>query len=1085
MSSLKAYCSFLSIVFTLNIASLCAQINGPSTICKNAINNYSFKPGSGLSISSIQWTFGNGNTSNNTTPSYAYSNPGKYTIHAFVTYSNNSTVNDSLAVEVFDLPKAYFYPLPQNDSCLKSNRICFRDTSSPANPSQTIVNRLMVWGDGSFNNAAFPKKGQDICYKYTLADKYTVRMEIKDNKGCLSTVSKEIAVIESVIPGLEFTSSFSDCQTKQLCIRNNSTSAALNKAKFRWLIDSLPLDSNTYLINRKCLNYKSNKTIQVKLFAFVNPVCMDSISDSFTLEIDALPKKLFIKDTMECYGANTMNLTSIPDVKRDDIRWFVDNKNVSPFNKSNINTFSNKLTPGTHQAAVQIVRGTCTITLIDSFKILGPVAVMRLYDNIQCFGNRDVFMVDNSLGIQRENCKFLWKIQDPYGEACIQERTKDINKFKNCNISKDWFNKHIFSKQGGSSQITLIVSDTVNNCVDSSFGIVEMNACSPILEPDTLEMCADAKFFDNTLPPYPYKYSLDSGMNWHVFSSNVFHQPGTYKTSYIFRTVLLGWAEHYGDDSIKTHPDSMIYHDTIINHQTLLILEPRKDSIYIRIDGKCKPYTINVFFTNSTFYPGEKITILWPDNKSYSKTFTDTTLITNIAHTINRPINGDVKVITVAKNGCQNLFQEKIAIGKSMFIIPLKHINCLEDKICFNARVFDSKKGVNWYRNTSTNYIEWIFPDTSAPVTRWNPCYKFTTSGMQPFKVIAYDEYGCADTLIDSVFIQDVKANVSKNATYIFCSELKQFYDSSSFILNPSYRKNILGYYVDSIIFYSWQFGNGSFSSLKKNPLQSINTSADSVDAALAVRTVSGCMDTFKFNIRVIGTKPYFTLYDTIGCNQLTVNFVNKSRNCKEYIWSFGDSNQTILQRFDKQNIQFTYDKPGRYSISLIGIDTIFNPFTQSFQYCASSFPDKIIQKDSIRSVLVLPLYKTSILCPDSICVNSQFTINSTTDSNYQFEKWNLDDGTFLDTIPPSKIRHSYSNPGTYEIKLNPYYTDQLKNSCKNSAKKTITVLGVESLFDIDPNSKPPEFKFINKSLPSTASLNWNFWTTRRLWPII
>ncbi|MCC6818412.1 MAG: PKD domain-containing protein, partial [Bacteroidia bacterium] len=230
------------------------------------------------------------------------------------------------------------------------------------------------------------------------------------------------------------------------------------------------------------------------------------------------------------------------------------------------------------------------------------------------------------------------------------------------------------------------------------------------------------------------------------------------------------------------------------------------------------------------------------------------------------------------------------------------------------------------------------------------------------------------------------------------------------------------------------------------------------------------------FDITVVGPKPYFNIKDTIGCNSLNAEFVNLSRNCKQYVWSFGDSANSTLQVSDKQTVNFNYTKPGRYYISLVGIDTIFNPFTNRFEYCFNTFPDKVFQKDTHRTVLVLPFVKTGINALDTVCIGTEVLFTSLSDSGYQREYWQLGDTSFIDTLSsPSKVIHRFQNAGQYTIQLNPYYDDPIQDYCRDSSQKTIVVMGVNADFDIDPSSKPPLFIFKNKSNPINSKYNWDF----------
>jgi gliding motility-associated-like protein len=1052
------------------------KINGPVNVCLGDLSNFSYTPPSGTSIISINWDFGDGNNSTNTSPSHTYSNKGKITVKVQASLNNSSVTNDSFKLEVFGLPKAAFYMYNRSDSCLNRNHICFYDTSSPAKIGQTLTQRLFVWGDGSFETKNLPKKGDSLCYTYTVADKYTLRMELTDNKGCKSSVTQELNIIQTIDASFIASKNFVNCYKAQICMVNKSSSYPINKGRYRWIADTSAVDTNAHITNSKCVQYSKTRSGKISLLAFVNPVCVDTMTQNFTVKIDSLPTKINLDDTVVCYSNDGLNLATITDIQRDDIRWYLDNA-LYPLVKNNEFYFTAKRTPGIHTIKVEIVRGTCITTLTGTYRVKGPVASFKLIDNLQCYSDRDVFMFETSKFTNKANCKMKWEISDKNGDNCIQERIKDINKYKNCNTSLDWFNKHTFLKNSGKSRIKFTITDTVQGCLDTTSNYVDMSYCSPILDPDTFFICQAGEFYSPTYKPFAKKFTIDSGKTWLPFTSFIdAKKVGDFKIGFMFETEVKNWSEHYGDDSIFIHKDSIIYRDTVYRNQILRIRPLKQDSIYFKVYGKCKPYRVTFFFKDGRYKKDEKLLINWVDKGNIDLEFKRDTIIDSVMHVYNTGVvQAPILIVLTSAFGCEKRYRFDTYLGKLVGRSYLKPVNCINDVICFNPVVLDAKTSQYWTGNTAKNYVKWIFPDTSAPIYRFRPCIKFTSGGLRPYKIIAFDSLGCSDTMSDSVFIQAPVANTKFNSKYIYCSELKQFYDSSFYNKYPAWRKFSPGFYLDSITSYSWQFGKGTFSSLKKNPVQSINTSLDSIPGALATRTVSGCVDTAYYFIKVIGSKPYFFIKDTIGCQSLTATFINKSRNCRQYIWQFGDSGKTTLQKFDKQNVQFTYNKPGRYYISLIGIDTVYNPFTKQYQYCYNTFPDKVFQKDTNRSVLVLPFKKTGITSLDTICIGSTLQLNSLSDTAYKKDYWSFGDSNSLDTNRRLLIGHKYKKAGQFIVKLNPSYLDKIGDFCRDSAQKTITVLGVKADFNINPNSLAPLFKFNNLSNPGSAGLNWDF----------
>lgn len=1074
--------TLIFLIFLIRFNSVLGQgkINLPAHECLGNLTSFTYTPPSGLTLGSITWDFGDGVTSGNATPTHTYATIGTYFVSVQATFTNSSTAKDTQKIVVVGLPKpAYFY-LPKSDSCFIYNRVCYRDTSSPAAPGQTIVSRLLVWGDGSFTTTSNPLKGDSICHQYQTADLYTLKLELTDIYGCKASVNKLLTIAENVKPNFSIKYDFVDCQTGRVCLTNFSNIGAKpGNTHFKWYVDTFSMDTGWYINSSKCVTFKKSKLITIKLIGDGGNLCKDTMTKTFNVVIDSLPTKISLLDTVRCNSDPSLDEASINDVKRDDIKWYYDGI-PNMLDKTNMLYFGTNSGPGLHEVKVEITRGSCVTTLRNYVKVLGPMAKMKPIDYLQCYTDREVYFYDTSTGIpDRGRLTYKWVIDDTAnGENCINYRSKDINKNRNCNESRDWYTRHKFKLNQPQTEVFCVITDTLTGCFDTSRVYVNFQDCSPILIPDTFDICQDGIFKEHVLPPYPDKFSIDSGKIWRPFP-NALYAPlkGTFDLGFTFKRVLPEWAETIGDDSIQIHRDTLKFYDTVYRKQILNIHTPREDSVSFSVYNNCRPFVMSVQFKTPDFYKGDNINIIWADTGNIDTTYRAYERVDSILHVYNRSgFMANILLVTTNKWGCIFRKRYEVAKGIALSSSTPKPISCLYDTVCFYPGVYSFRLNQFWNRNTPNNRVSWSFQNGGGNRSEFNPCVKFNKGGLIPYLMYVSDSFGCKDTLRDSVFIQDVRANYKRNGNVIYCSELKQFFDSSSFYLNPPWRPIYPITYLDSIKKFSWQFGNGTFSSLQRNPLQTLNTSLDKIPAALAVETFSGCVDTIHFEITVIGPKPYFNIKDTVGCNSLNAEFFNNSRNCKQYIWQFGDSANTTFQTSSKAKQTFNYTKPGRYYVSLIGIDTVYNPFTKKYEACINTFPDKLFQKDTHRTVLVLPLVKTGITSIDTICTGSSIVFDSNSDSGYIGEIWAFGDTSQIDTLlSPSSVAHRFKQAGTYNINLKPYYKDIIKDQCRDSASKTVVVMGVKADFDIDPSSNAPIFKFNNKSAPISSQYDWNF----------
>ncbi len=1067
--------SLLLLSFTKGYSQ--GKINAPAIECLGNITGFTYTPPSGKTVSSINWDFGDGFNSTNTSTTHSYANIGKYTVKANVSFTNSTTTIDSMLLEVVGIPKAHFYYVKSSDTCFLSNIVCFRDTSSPAKVGQSIVSRLMVWGDGSFNTFTNPVKFDTVCHTYSVPDKYTVKIEVTDKYGCKNSANLITNVVENIRPNFSVTQKFVDCNTLNICVKNASTQATPANSHYKWYVDTFRVDTGFYFTNTKCFQFKKSKNINIRLIANANNYCIDTLDKSYFVNIDSLPTFMTLMDTVRCFGDYSQNQAILRNINRDDIKWYLDNA-WFPLVTVNEFYFNTKQLPGWHQVKVEVIRGSCTHTVTKNYRVIGPLARMQVYDNYQCFSDREVFMYESSLGINRNKCTFKWVIDDPNGDNCINWRTKEVNKNKNCNFSADWWTRHKFAKNSVENvEAFVVITDTVTGCFDTARTMINMKFCSKILKPDTIVVCQGDLFLDQIPTPYPYKFTIDSGKLWRKFPE-VLDAPlkGFYDVGYVFESVLPKWTEKFGDDSFRLRTDTLFVYDTIYRKQLVYVVPPIEDTITVTAYSTCRPFHVSLHFKHGNFKKGEKLEIFWADSGNIDTTFRANVHIDSIVHIYNKSgFDAPIMIKMTNIHGCSVIKRLEVTKGFVMSYYIPKVLNCKSDSVCFYPGVYNFKTATFWSGNTPNNRVKWDIPDAGGSINKFNPCVRFNKGGLLPFRMVVTDSFGCKDTMQDSIFVQDVRANVKTNSKIVYCSELKQFFDSSSFYRNPKWRPFLPAFFVDTIKKHSWQFGDGTFSSLQKNPLQTLNTSLDSIIASHAVETVNGCKDTFKFVIKVIGPKPYFNIKDTIGCNSLNAEFVNLSRNCKNYIWSFGDSLNSTLQKNDKNNVTFNYTKPGRYYISLVGIDTIFNPFTNKYQSCFNTFPDKLFQKDTHRTVLVLPLKSTGITSRDTVCIGETVVFNSKSDTSYLADIWDFGDTATIDTSFTNSSSHRYKKAGIYQVKLNPRYLDAIKDQCLDSASKSVLVLGVKSSFTIDPNSKPPLFQFHNTSQPNFASLKWDF----------
>src|SRR5690606_459283 len=98
-------------------------------------------------------------------------------------------------------------------------------------------------------------------------------------------------------------------------------------------------------------------------------------------------------------------------VSCDKVEWSLNNQVLIPVPHGFTKFFGAQITPGVHTVKLEITRGSCVHTVRANFRVIGPVAIIKAIDDKQCFSNRQVFFVENSIGIKNQQ-KYHWTIDD-------------------------------------------------------------------------------------------------------------------------------------------------------------------------------------------------------------------------------------------------------------------------------------------------------------------------------------------------------------------------------------------------------------------------------------------------------------------------------------------------------------------------------------------------------------------------------------------------------------------------------------------------------------------------------------------------
>jgi gliding motility-associated-like protein len=439
---------------------------------------------------------------------------------------------------------------------------------------------------------------------------------------------------------------------------------------------------------------------------------------------------------------------------------------------------------------------------------------------------------------------------------------------------------------------------------------------------------------------------------------------------------------------------------------------------------------VDVCFPSPTAYQ-DQTTISTGTLSAWSWDFgnSDTSTQQNPVYTYSTGGIYSVKLIVTSTLGCTDSAIKTVTVHE----IPVPDFAF--DTVCNTFRT--TFKDLSTIPSDRVNSWSWDFGDGTGS-TLQDPLHTYASGGTFNVKLIAYSDYQCSDSIIKAVRVNS-KPIVKFKANNACLTLPTNFIDSTT----------ATGTTISS---WSWSFGDGTFANTQ-NPAHTY-AAPGTYQVRLVVTTAEGCTDSLVQAV-VVHPKPLVDFSPLLACFPTPTTFTDlaiiSSGSLTGWSWKFGDGNTSTTQ-----NPVHSYATGGNFIVQLN---------VTSALGC---------QDSAIKVVPVYPIpvpkFSANTVCEDA---PTTFVDSSTIPlGSVAGWEWFFGDGSVSNSQHPT---HTYTNPGTYTVKLIAYSA----LGCKDSISKTVTV-NPKPVPDFTPigvcSFVPTAFADISTiASGSISTWSWNF----------
>ncbi|MCB0735988.1 MAG: PKD domain-containing protein [Bacteroidetes bacterium] len=815
------------------------------------------------------WFFGDGKGSSAAkNPSYTYADSGFYQVKLIATSNKGCQDSATMVDTVYQLPRPAF----------SANAKCLNDTTVFVNNTTNSVSQIWHFGDGNTSTNTNPK------HLYSAAGTYSVKLIATSKNGCVDSTTKTITVYGLPVAGISVSN---NCLNDVSTFTNTST----NAASYAWNLG----DGTTSTLANPTHVYATSGAKTVQLIATSSNGCLDT--NQATITIYTLPLASFsANDT--CLNDTTFFTNSSQNAV--SYVWDFDN-----------NSASSKASPAIRYAqpasySVQLIATSnngCKDTLVktvvvhpipvvgfsmigsicqnDSFTITNTTTGANSY--LWTFGNGDSSRTANPrlaynkhntyTVVQNASNQFNCHVID---SSHIVVNAEPVAAFNAANVCKGKAMRFNNNSTVASGHLTYRWnfgdgnSDTANTTLQHTYA--QAGIYSSKLVVTSNKGCADST--TQTVTVYTLPVPGFTATTVCKNQKTAFSNTSTNATSYVW---------HFGDTNSSTNT---LPQHVYANHgsYTATLIATNGNGC---IDSVSKSITVNslpivkFLANNNCAFDTTRFTNNSTNAVSYAWSFGNGATSTAFEPSTVYQVDGtkSIQLIATSNNGCLDTLIKTITI----YSLPIARFSF--NDTCLNQ----TTQFVNQSQN-ATQY-QWNF-DNNQTSTKASPQLVYTTHGIYNVELIATNQNGCVDTVVNKVRVFNLPiAQMAVNDT---C-----FNAPTRFRNNSTNATN-----------YEWLFDSTQTST--KHSFRYTFGKTGSYLIRLRATNNNGCADTAYKTVKVF-KNPTARYNVSDVCFKDTARFTNTSLNTQNVLWSFGNGqNSTSI------NVDHYYFKPGLYNTRLI-----------------------------------------------------------------------------------------------------------------------------------------------------------------------